>query len=211
MLIDLRTDPGWMDAVLALNARFETETSPLSADQLQGLLDQSVHAPAWVIGPPAESPAKPPIDASAAPPTQRPGAPGGTAILGGFLIALGPDASYDSPNYRWFQARGGRFAYVDRVIVAPEAGRGGIARALYADLARAALAAGLAEITCEVNRIPPNPASDAFHARLGFAEIGRMQTGAKTVRFLSLPAAAGAAGGAAAGTEGSSAAPQTLA
>ncbi|MEL6236161.1 MAG: hypothetical protein AAFR46_17330, partial [Pseudomonadota bacterium] len=139
MLIDLRTSPGWMDAVLALNARFETETSPLSPDQLQRLLGQALHAPAWVIDPPADSQTDSPAESSTDGPaesssdspadglaTQAPDSPTGGAILGGFLIALGPDAAYDSPNYRWFQARGGRFAYVDRVIVAPEAGRGGI-------------------------------------------------------------------------------------
>jgi predicted GNAT superfamily acetyltransferase len=37
-----------------------------------------------------------------------------------------------------------------------------------------------------VNTEPPNPASDAFHARLGFVEVGRavLPGGAKAVRYL---------------------------
>jgi predicted GNAT superfamily acetyltransferase len=42
-------------------------------------------------------------------------------------------------------------------------------------------------IVCEVNLDPPNPASDAFHAALGFAEVGTavIDNGDKTVRYLS--------------------------
>ncbi|MEM7529575.1 MAG: GNAT family N-acetyltransferase [Pseudomonadota bacterium] len=105
-----------------------------------------------------------------------------------FMIAFAPGADYQSPNYRWFGERYDRFAYVDRVVVG-EAARGrGLARALYAELGDAARAAGLERIVCEVNRVPPNPGSDAFHARLGFEEVGRgaLEGGAKTVRYLAL-------------------------
>ncbi len=41
---------------------------------------------------------------------------------------------------------------------------------------------------CEVNHAPPNPGSDAFHARMGFGEIGRaVLSGGKTVRYLRRP------------------------
>jgi predicted GNAT superfamily acetyltransferase len=41
-------------------------------------------------------------------------------------------------------------------------------------------------IVCEVNEAPPNPASDAFHARLGFVEVGRamLTNGGRLVRYL---------------------------
>lgn len=44
-------------------------------------------------------------------------------------------------------------------------------------------------VCCEVNSDPPNPASDAFHARLGFAEVGAaaIHGGAKSVRYLARP------------------------
>jgi predicted GNAT superfamily acetyltransferase len=103
-----------------------------------------------------------------------------------FLIALDQDAGYDNPNFRWMHRRFERFVYVDRVVVAPEARGRGLAGALYADLFTAAEAAGHTRIVCEVNSDPPNPASDAFHARLGFAEVGAatLPGGAKTVRYL---------------------------
>lgn len=39
----------------------------------------------------------------------------------GFLLALDHAAPPQGPNHSWFLARGGPFAYVDRVVVAPEA------------------------------------------------------------------------------------------
>lgn len=104
-----------------------------------------------------------------------------------FLIALDQDAGYDNPNFRWMRSRFDRFVYVDRVVVAARARGRGLARILYEDLFAAALAAGHTRITCEVNSDPPNAASDAFHARLGFAEVGSavLPGGAKTVRYLS--------------------------
>jgi uncharacterized protein len=101
------------------------------------------------------------------------------------LLAFDPAAAYDSPNYRWFRARWPRFAYVDRVVVAPEARGRGLARALYARALDRAAADGLERLCCEVNLDPPNPGSDAFHAALGFAEVGRaLLPSGKTVRYL---------------------------
>ncbi|NNG03130.1 MAG: GNAT family N-acetyltransferase [Inquilinus sp.] len=101
------------------------------------------------------------------------------------LIAFDQDADYDSPNFLWFRARYPRFVYVDRIAVAAPARGSGLARTLYQDLFRAAGDAGHGEIVCEVNIDPPNPASDAFHASLGFAEVGRAELGNnKQVRYL---------------------------
>jgi predicted GNAT superfamily acetyltransferase len=82
-------------------------------------------------------------------------------------------AAYESVNYRWFHARYPRFVYVDRVVVAAAARGRGYARTLYTELFRIAREAGHQIITCEVNLVPPNPGSDAFHAALGFSEVGR--------------------------------------
>jgi len=108
--------------------------------------------------------------------------------LGGaeaLLIAFDQDAAYDSPNFLWFKARYLRFVYVDRVVTAAAARGKGHARRLYAALFAQALAAGHDKIVCEVNAEPPNPGSDAFHARLGFMQVGSADlpgTG-KTVRY----------------------------
>jgi uncharacterized protein len=103
----------------------------------------------------------------------------------GFLIAFDQASAYDSVNFRWLQRALPRFVYVDRVVVAAPARRRGLARALYEDVFAAARAAGHDRVACEVNAAPPNPGSDAFHARQGFAEIGsaRLENG-KVVRYL---------------------------
>jgi predicted GNAT superfamily acetyltransferase len=107
--------------------------------------------------------------------------------LDAFLIALDQDADYDSPNFQWFRARYPRFVYVDRIVVASSAQGCGFARRLYRDLFEHAIRAGHHNVFCEVNRNPPNPASDAFHAALGFVEVGtaRIYKDSRTVRYLS--------------------------
>ena len=104
----------------------------------------------------------------------------------GFLIAFDQTAAYDSPNFLWFRERYDRFVYVDRVVTSPLARGKGYAKALYADLFQRAKLAGHSRIVCEVNLDPPNPASDAFHAAVDFAEVGRasIHDGSKTVRYL---------------------------
>ena len=107
--------------------------------------------------------------------------------LDAFLLAFDQDARYDSPNFIWFRARYPRFVYVDRIVVAPSARGRGCARRLYDDLFEHAIRAGHDRIVCEVNKTPPNPASDAFHAALGFVEVGTasVHDGSRTVRYLS--------------------------
>jgi predicted GNAT superfamily acetyltransferase len=103
----------------------------------------------------------------------------------GLLIALDHTACYDSPNYVWFRARYDRFVYVDRVVIAPELRGCGYATRLYRELFARARAAGHERVVCEVTSAPPNPVSDAFHARLGFRCVGAasIDDGAKDVRY----------------------------
>ncbi len=109
--------------------------------------------------------------------------------LEAFMLAFDQDADYDSPNFLWFRDRYPRFVYVDRIAVDPSARGRGHARRLYEDLFSAARAAGHETVVCEVNADPPNPASDAFHAALGFAEVGSaaIHGGKKTVRYFARP------------------------
>jgi len=110
----------------------------------------------------------------------------GADDLDAFLLAFDQDADYDSPNFLWFRARYERFIYVDRIAVASSARGRGLARLLYQELFAEAARAGHSSVACEVNSEPPNPASDAFHAALGFSEVGRasIHNGRKTVRYL---------------------------
>ena len=105
--------------------------------------------------------------------------------LDAFLLAFDQGADYDSPNFLWFKARYPRFVYVDRIAVAATARGQGHARRLYHDLFDAAARNGHDIVVCEVNSDPPNPASDAFHAALGFLEIGQasIHGGRKSVRY----------------------------
>ena len=104
-----------------------------------------------------------------------------------FLIVFDQRARYDSSNFAWFQARYPDFVYVDRIITGPNARGKGYARSLYEDLFEKAAARGHKRVVCEVNLDPPNPGSDAFHAALGFAEVGRhlLPASGKIVRYLS--------------------------
>ena len=129
-----------------------------------------------------------------------------------FLLAFDQDADYDGPNYMWHKthlaqraqlagsngpdrqngtgdqqnAALNRFFYVDRIVVSPAHQRQGLARLLYQDLFRIAEAQGTSRVLCEVNSDPPNPASDAFHASLGFEALGEawLPDRRKTVRYL---------------------------
>jgi predicted GNAT superfamily acetyltransferase len=85
----------------------------------------------------------------------------------------------------WFRNRFDRFLYVDRIVVDPAARGRGVARALYGHAFAEARAAGRPRVVAEVNRVPPNPGSDAFHERLGFAQVGiAALPGGKIVLYL---------------------------
>ena len=100
------------------------------------------------------------------------------------LLTFDQDADYDSPNFVWFRQRYPRFVYVDRVVTDERARGRGHARRLYQHLFEMAHEAGHTVIACEVNSEPPNPASDAFHAALGFRAVGgsAIHGGKKIVR-----------------------------
>ncbi len=132
-----------LDAILALNAAHEVETSPLDHAGLVEMLDTAFHSATEAAG------------------------------RDGFLIAFDQDAPYTSPNFLWFKARYDRFVYVDRIIVAEHARGRGLARTFYEGLFDRARAAGHERVVCEVNLDPPNPGSVAFHAALGFVEVGQ--------------------------------------
>lgn len=106
----------------------------------------------------------------------------------GFLLALSHATPRQGPNHGWFLEGLPAFAYIDRVVVDAASRGAGLGRALYADLAARARAAGLPVLACEVNLEPPNPASMAFHERLGFVEAGVATDprNGKRVRYLTL-------------------------
>jgi uncharacterized protein len=93
--------------------------------------------------------------------------------LAGFCLVLAPGADYGSVNYRWFSDRYDDFAYLDRVVIDPAARGRGLGRELYEHVERTTEAPWFC---LEVNLRPRNDDSLAFHAALGFVEVGQQET-----------------------------------
>lgn len=91
--------------------------------------------------------------------------------LDAFLIVMSHNSPHDGINFSWFKKRLDSFAYIDRIVTAEHARGQGHAKALYLDLMEKAKADGFEMVCCEINHIPPNPGSVAFHQKLGFEMI----------------------------------------
>lgn len=109
--------------------------------------------------------------------------------IAAFLLAFREGARYDSVNYQWFEQRYPRFLYVDRVVVANARQGAGTGRLLNDHVFSHAEGTGVALVTCEYDVDPPNAASERFHARYGFQEVGRQAVAGGT-KWVSLQAAA---------------------
>jgi predicted GNAT superfamily acetyltransferase len=101
-----------------------------------------------------------------------------------FALAIASGTDYDSDNYRWFTARYERFLYLDRIAVEESLRRRGVGAQLYD--AMEAAAASFGRMVCEVNLLPRNDVSLAFHAARGYGEVGQLAHGEeKLVSLLS--------------------------
>jgi predicted GNAT superfamily acetyltransferase len=92
--------------------------------------------------------------------------------IGGFLIALRPDAEYDSPNFAWFRAHLPDFVYIDRIVIARPYRGHGLGRVFYADVQSYAETRSPL-LTCEVFLDPRDDVSVLFHGTYGFREEGQ--------------------------------------
>lgn len=137
--------PQDFDAVLRLNAEWEHVTSPLDHAAVMRLHEQASY--------------------------HRVVASGSKRVVA-FLLGIGPGQAYDSPNYRWFDARFREFLYIDRVVVSSAIQRAGLGAALYDDVRDFAAGRAMRRLVCEVDVEPMNAPSDAFHTRRGFTEVG---------------------------------------
>ena len=136
-------------AILALNAESVHFLSPLDEARLQSLQTQAAYHRVVEID----------------------------GEVAAFLLVLREGADYDSPNYLWFAQRYPQFLYVDRIVVDARRQGQGLAARLYDNLLEFAKTSGIAQLTCEFDLDPPNPASAKFHARYGFREVGKQWLG----------------------------------
>jgi predicted GNAT superfamily acetyltransferase len=103
--------------------------------------------------------------------------------IAAFMFAMRDGAQYVTDNFSWFTARLVNFLYIDRIVVAPQFAGRKIGSAMYRDLFDFARTQQIANVVCEYNVEPPNPVSQAFHAKWGFTELGSqwLNGGAKRV------------------------------
>lgn len=85
----------------------------------------------------------------------------------GFVLLFASGSAYDGLNYAWFSERYDDFLYLDRIVIAGAHRRAGHASAVY-DLVEQRHR----RIALEVNTVPPNAASLAFHRGRGYERVG---------------------------------------
>ena len=90
----------------------------------------------------------------------------------GFVITFGPGTTYDSPNYHWFSERHDRFYYLDRIVLHEDFRRRGLGGFVYDEMER--VATPYKRLSLEVNLLPRNDVSLAFHEGRGYKEVGRL-------------------------------------
>jgi predicted GNAT superfamily acetyltransferase len=88
----------------------------------------------------------------------------------GFVVTFGPGTAHDSENYRWFSERHRRFYYLDRIVLHEDFRRRGLGGFVYDEIER--VATPYKRLSLEVNLVPRNEASLAFHAGRGYTEVG---------------------------------------
>lgn len=133
-----------LDHVLALNNNAGESILPLDAGRLRAFFDQAAYFRVAIID----------------------------EHLAGFLIALRPGLSYDSVNYRFFQAAFENFVYIDRIVIAQAYRRHGLGRIFYAD-AQSFAEVRAPKLCCEIFLEPRDDASVLFHGSYGFREVGQ--------------------------------------
>lgn len=91
----------------------------------------------------------------------------------GFVVTFAAGSTYDSENYRWFAERHpDGFYYLDRIVLHESVRRQGLGGFVYDEVEAVATPHG--RLALEVNLVPRNDASLAFHAARGYQEVGRL-------------------------------------
>ena len=91
--------------------------------------------------------------------------------ISGFIILMREGQNYDSLNYKFFNSQSFPFLYVDRIAIKDGHRRKGLGRMIYEKTIDIAKDLDVSTC-CEVNTIPRNDPSLAFHDTFGFREVG---------------------------------------
>ena len=91
--------------------------------------------------------------------------------IAGFIILMREGQDYDSLNYKFFNSQSFPFLYVDRIAIKDGHRRKGLGRMIYEKTIDIAKDLDVSTC-CEVNTIPRNDPSLAFHDTFGFREVG---------------------------------------
>ena len=91
--------------------------------------------------------------------------------ISGFIILMREGQNYDSLNYKFFNSQSFPFLYVDRIAIKDGHRRKGLGRMIYEKTIDIAKDLDVSTC-CEVNTIPRNDPSLAFHDAFGFREVG---------------------------------------
>ena len=94
----------------------------------------------------------------------------------GMVMCFGTGEDYSSENYRYFEQNYSSHFYIDRIVIDESARGEGLGAILYGEVFAEAARRGAQVVTCEVNLEPPNPASIAFHHRMGFEDVSTQAT-----------------------------------
>jgi uncharacterized protein len=136
--------PSDVDDVLALNERNVVKLAPLDAARLAEIQDWADRVDVLDVD----------------------------GDFAGFVVTFGPGTPYDSDNYRWFTDRFDDFYYLDRIVLHEDFRRRGLGGFVYDDVEETARKHG--RLALEVNLVPRNDASLAFHESRGYVEVGRL-------------------------------------
>ena len=142
-------EPGDLDHILAINEANTPEVGSVDAERMRFIVAESPIALAVEVG----------------------------DTIAGFCLVLGSDSTYDSVNYRWFTQRYDDFMYLDRVAVRGlPPWPGARHAAVRGGRSRDGRTRRRGRSRTRGERRPAERGITAFHARLGFVEVGQQDT-----------------------------------
>lgn len=141
--------------VLDLNARFVDVLSPLDEPRLVELAGLAAHCDIVELD----------------------------GVRAGWVLTFDAAAGYDGSYFAWYAERfGGDFCYLDRIVIDTPYARRGLAAFAYDRVEE--YAAPYGRLALEVNVLPPNEPSLAFHRKRGYEVVGEVGDDTKRVAML---------------------------